>query len=248
MNDSQDPASGMEGESTASASRSNDSWGKCSLLWLLAFWGGMCAFATAMLITSSTLDEASFDKFIGLCLIGFFFGTFGFVIWCVVPVPLVCLFLRRWPRFRKVALTTIWLVLIGGGFIGLLFRSPEKPFESITGMDWDLAPCVADFHGSGLQDRRHLWVFQGTPDHFKKHLSGVPWTQSDELSLWVNEDDSIVFRRARQAFKNEPWVPTEHHTFYNDRYDGDDPKLPHGHAHLWVDAKHERWIIYWDGL
>jgi hypothetical protein len=247
MNDSQDPTSGMGGESTPSAGTLNNSWGTCSLLWLLAFWGGMWTFASAVLITTSTLDEASFEKLIGLCLIGFFFGTFGFVIWCVVPVPLVCFLLRRWPRFRKFTLATIWLVLICWGLIGLLFQSPAKPFESITGMDWDLAPCVADFHGSGLQDRRHLWVFQGTPDQFKKHLSGVPW-KLDELSRY--EDDCIEFRRARQTFGSELWVPTEHHFFYNDRYDDDggNPKHPHGHAHLWVDAKHERWIIYWDGL
>ena len=248
MNDSQYPTSGMGGESTPSTGTLNNSWGTCSLLWLLAFWGGLCAWLSVWFIISSTLDEASFEKFMALTMIGFIFGTFGFVIWCVVPVPLICFLLRRWPRFRKFVLATIWLVIIGGGFICLLFRSPAKPFESITGLDWDLATCVADFHGSGLQDRRHLWVFQGTPDQLKKHLLGVPWTQSDKLSIWVNQDDSIEFRRARQTLGNELWVPTEHHTFYNDRYDDGDPKLPHGHAHLWVDAKHERWIIYWDGL
>ena len=250
MNDNQAPASGMKRGNTPPGSTLDDSWGKCSLLWLLAFWVGMCAFVSALFMISSTLDEASFEKFMAACVIGFIFGTFGFVIWCVVPVPLVCFLLQRWPRFRKFTLATIWLVLICWGLMELLFQSPAKPFESITGMDWDLAPCVADFHGGGLADHRHLWVFRGTPDQLKKHLSGVPWTQSDELSIWVKQDDSIVFRRARQAFENEPWVPTEHHTFYNDRYDDNrgDPKLPHGHAHLWADAKHERWIIYWDGL
>lgn len=160
-------------------------------------------------------------------------------------------FLKRWPRFRRGLLATTWLALFGSVFVGKAFQEPGRSFERITQMSWSLAPCVAEFHGSGLQDRRHLWIFQGTPEQFEKHLSGVPWRKSDELSAWGNQDDSIGFRRARQTFGSEPWVPAERYTFYNDRYgdpeDGD-PSLPHGNANLWVDAKHERWIIYWDGM
>jgi hypothetical protein len=115
-------------------------------------------------------------------------------------------------------------------------------------MSWDLAPCIAEFHATGLADRRHLWIFQGHPEELKWHLSSLPWDKADEVAIWVNQDDSVVFRKARKAFGNAFWDPKEHYLYYNDRSDEGELKLPHGNAHLWTDDKHERWIIYWDGM
>lgn len=220
-------------------------WG--TLQWLLAYSAGMYGLLFWTLASGFTLAERSLDGLMVAAFVTLMFGTIGMVVWLVLPVPLVCFLLRRWPRFRSGLLGTVWVVLAVTWAVGIVRPNIQRKFEVITGMDWELAPCVADFHGFGLADRRHLWVFRGTPEALDRQIAALPWTKEESVLIWKDQGKWIGYRRAREVFGSEPWEPQEHYRFHNDRFD-DDATLPHGDAHLLADAKRERWIIWWDGM
>lgn len=222
-------------------------WGWCALRWLLVYWAGICGLAFWGLASGDTLNERTPGGMALVGMLSLFVGTAGTVVWLALPVLLVCFLLRRWPRFRSGLLGTVWVVLAVTWAVGICRPNLERKFEAVTRMDWELAPCVADFHTNSISGRLHLWVFRGTPEALDRQIAALPWTKEETVLIWGDQENSIAYRRAREVFGAEPWEPQEHYRFHNDRFD-DDAALPHGDAHLLADARRERWIIWWDGM
>lgn len=65
-------------------------WGRCALGWLLAYWIGMSLIGASAF--NNTLDEPSGELYFAWLMIALIFGTYGFVILCFIPVPLLCFF------------------------------------------------------------------------------------------------------------------------------------------------------------
>jgi hypothetical protein len=156
----------------------------------------------------------------------------------------LCFALRRWPRFRKAVLVTVFLFLGVTLTASILRRTPERQLASMTGIDGAAASCVAHYSTPGF-DPQHLWVFKSTPEVFQKHLSALPWSRAEDIQIFENQDETRIFRLAHEAFGAEPWEPSELYRYGDFEWEESGPRLPLGSAYMLTDGKHERWFIYW---
>lgn len=122
-----------------------------------------------------------------------------------------------------------------------------RRFEITTHLKWNTLPPVAEYHGWGLGDKRHLWVFQGTPAQFQVHLDSLPWQPFQGEQHEMYNPDSLELKLTQELFgKVASWSPAKRFNYSNFSVDGMPP--PYGLATLYVDAEHQRWCLSWDDL
>jgi len=192
----------------------------------------------------------------------FYGGLAGTVLWVYqIILPTMAIYgfgsLRQWSQRNKcrlvwlvVALVVIYQLWVAVSW-KLMTCEPSR-FTDITSMKWPAtATCVKALHGFGLQDRRHLWIFEGTPEEFKSHKVQLPWAggPATEESLAYIGGGRLPLAEVESAFQSvPPWRPAE---VYNWMLEKDsEPIAPgvYGPAWLFVNAEHTRWCVWWNGI
>lgn len=190
---------------------------------------------------------------VGMALFsGLLIGGMSFFI-LVGPCQLLIVFLGKWRQVRDRTITV--MMLIPAGFVVLSFlhfalswRNPAseiKRFEVITGEPWPAgAKMLLAEHGWGFQDKRHLWLFEGTPEQFDKLVRDRGWVLS-EKSL-PETGPRLPVEKAIHCFsRNESWSAHESYFWMADK---DAEKGPFGPGHLITDKEHRRWCVWWDAI
>jgi hypothetical protein len=172
------------------------------------------------------------------------------------PFQLLIVLFGRWQRLK--AKTTSLLMLIPTVYIvygtirtAISYRNPTpaseiKRFEGITGVPWPTdAKMVLAEHGWGLQDRRHLWLFEGTPQQFDKLVSARGWVLEtpgfEDISKWMPVEKAI------RCFSNDPaW--SAHEVYYLEFRSEDVKSGSWGPGYLITDKEHKRWCVWWDAI
>ncbi len=186
---------------------------------------------------------------------GLFFGGLTFFVF-VGPCQLLIFLIGHWRKLR--AGTTNLLILIPTVCIvcstiinAISYRNPTpasemKRFEGITGVPWptDAKMLLAE-HGWGLQDRRHLWLFEGTPQQFDKLVSARGWVLEtpgfEDISKWMPVEKAI-----RCISIDPPW--SAHEVYYWEFRSGDVKSGSWGPGYLITDKEHRRWCVWWDAI
>lgn len=194
---------------------------------------------------------------VGMALLfsGAMFGVLLFVFF-VGPCQLVIVLLGNWRQLN--AKTTGLLMLIPIVYIAystvetsISWRFPTparelKRFEGITGAPWPAgAKMLLAEHGWGMQDKRHLWLFEGTPEQFDKLVRDRGWVLDDaymsgDISKWMPVEKAI------HCFsKDSAWSV---HEVYSWMADKDAEKGPFGPGNLITDKEHRRWCVWWNAI
>lgn len=224
----------------------------------------MAAISLATCVVAATVErlchftlEPLTISLVGMTLA--FPGSILGVAWFLLVVCpfqlLVMLFARR--RRLKVR-TTCLLMLIPTAYIACdrakasySWKNPtpaneHKRFEGITGMPWpgDAKMLLAE-HGWGFQDRRHIWLFEGTPEQFEKLVHAHDWvledpSSADDFFKWMP-----IEKAAKRFSEDSPWRAEEVYFWMANKFV---EKGPYGPGNLITDKEHRRWCVWWDAI
>lgn len=174
-----------------------------------------------------------------------------FILIYILPLQWLLHRIGRWRKWSPSRVGVGFIVIgilvpaaiLGNGF-GLIPGTAVRRLESTTGTTFPpRATLHANLHGIGGQDRRHLWVIDGTPDEFEKMFSHPEWIPIDA------EDDEYLLR----------WI--EH--FPRERVESYIGQLttwadvrawfpkhtnPPGPGYVMTNANRTRWVVWWDGI
>ncbi len=210
------------------------------------------AFATEQLCRFTLEPLRGFHVVMAL-FFGLLIGGLTFLI-IVGPCQLLIVLIGHW---RKLKTKTIgFLMLIPASLVSCTFihsaiswREPAgemRRFESITGAPWpaDAKMLLAE-HGWGMQDKRHLWLFEGTPEQFDKLVRDRGWVLeaapvSEVISKWMPVEKAI-----QRFSKDSAWSV---HEVYSWMADKDAEHGPFGPGNLITDKAHKRWCVWWDAI
>jgi hypothetical protein len=172
------------------------------------------------------------------------------------PCQFLIVSIGHWRRLK--ARTTSLLMLIPTVYMicsmsaaAISWRHPTpaselKRFEAITGVPWPTdAKLLLAEHGWGMQDKRHLWLFEGTPEQFDKLVRDRGWVLEDtpmsgDILKWMPVEKAI-----QRFSKDSAWSV---HEVYFWMADKDAEKGPFGPGNLITDKKHRRWCVWWDAI
>lgn len=195
----------------------------------------------------------------GLMFYGGIIGTYLFVLQIMLPGVAIYGFGtgRRWSRGTKCRLVLLLTTLVviynlSTAVSWRLIACEPSRFADITSMTWpEKARCVKALHGFGFQDRRHLWVFEGTSEEFLRHKTQLPWGggAANEEGIANAGSQRLPMHEVESAFKPEgSWEPGEVYNWMVEKdTDGPAPGV-YGPAWLFVNAEHTRWCVWWDGI
>lgn len=228
-------------------------------LWMGPGTAAAVSFFACVLVTATgqllhfTLEPLNGSHF-GLALyFGLFFG--GLIFFVIVgPFQLLIALIGRWRKLKARTISFLMLipvVLMTFEFVHSAFsrKDPSKEvkrFEGITGAPWPTgAKMLLAEQGWGLQDKRHLWLFEGTSEQFEKLVRDRGWYLQDgtlpqEISQWMPVKKAI-----HQFSKDSTWSV---HEVYFWEADKDAEKGPFGPGYLITDKEHRRWCVWWDAI
>lgn len=207
----------------------------------------------AMIVGRATLNAGTASWLEAVLSLALVFGVLAFL-FPVLPLQLLIMLILRCWKHRHWAAT--WLMLLPGAYISahhlysaVQWRMPEhekEVFEQTVGVSWpEGVKLVMAKHGFGLQDRRHLWLFEGTPAQFDKMVADRGWLPHKEVTA-EKLSDARFCQIAKERFsKDEPWEPAEWYSWWADPEE-DEPEVLGG-GPLIPDKDHRRWYVGWDG-
>lgn len=223
--------------------------------WIMAaisFVACILAYATAQLCRF-TLEPLRVSD-VGIALFfGLMIGGMAFFV-LVGPCQLLIALMGLWRKLQ--ARTISFLMLIPASFIVCIFihsaiswRYPAgevERFEAITGAPWPAgAKMLLAEHGWGWQDKRHLWVFEGTSEQFDKLVLERGWVLEDasvrgDISRWMPVE------KAEHCFSTDSaWSADQVYFWMADKHV---EKGPFGPENLITDKEHRRWCVWWDAI
>lgn len=119
-------------------------------------------------------------------------------------------------------------------------------YVRITGKAWpEGAQLVQARHGLGMQDKRHLWLFEGTPEQFDAVLKSGGWNPDEQHENRMISADGFVAHEISRHYAGRGWSPVAAYVWWAD----DDAKTgPFGPGWLLVDASRTRWCVWWAAI
>lgn len=215
---------------------------------LLICWLLVCTGTVLIWNESWKLGPSGVDHLLGLAFTGLIMGSLFFIYWLLLPLLLIIWIAKRWPRFRTCFVLLTMCALMSAWLVRQYSPATRiHRFETTTHLKWNTLSPVAEYHGWGLGDKRHLWVFQGTPAQFQVHLDSLPWRPFQDEQKEMYDPDSLELKLTQELFgKVASWSPAQRFDYFN--MNDDDTSPPYGDATLYVDAEHQRWCLWWDGL
>lgn len=214
----------------------------------------LCALTmAAMMACRFSLAEPMWERLQFSIFWGLFFSLLLLVIFAA-PLFTVLFFIgERWPSSRRLlAWVGLAPALVAG--ISHLYHAAtwcslsfeREHYEKAVGVPLaeDVRVVYAK-HGAGLQDRRHVWLFEGTPDAFAKMVADRGWGLQQG---WTLEELSTLrySQMAKQRFSEDaPWEPAECYFWWSEPEE-DEPRVVGG-GHLIPDRDRRRWYVEWSG-
>ncbi|MCB1275985.1 hypothetical protein [Prosthecobacter sp.] len=216
-----------------------------------------CTLAfTAVQLCRFTLGPMTISHVImALVFSGIIFGVIPLAV-ILVPVQCLLVLIGRWRKLK--AKTISFLMQLPTAFVvcsaiasAVSWRFPtvaneSKYFEGITGAPWPAgARMLLAEHGWGMQDKRHLWLFEGTPEQFDALVRARGWVlEPPPVSEHISS--RVPVEKAIQRFsKDSAWSA---HEVYFWMADKDAERGPFGPGFVITDKEHKRWCVWWDAI
>ena len=221
--------------------------------WLVLSWFGICALGSLGSILRSSLEPSLGGRLIVGLIFGFYYGT---IFYCVFVFPLqivlaaIAACISKSPRvLRTLFLAPAWIaiaiVICHAASLQMLV-SQRFWFTKMTGRVWpDRAQLVMVRHGLGMQDKRHLWVFEGNSEQFEAMLHDGGWVSSDEYSAEWKRQPKMCLSSLSDHYHGNAWAIAATYIWLSD--DDENPG-PMGPGWLFVDSTRTRWCVWWDAI
>lgn len=150
---------------------------------LVFVWLGTVAFFVSCELIGSNLSRSWADYLGGCALLGLLFGTVAYFVF-FGPAALLLTFLLRLTKTSTKAFTACLTLaaLAALWILGVTYSESRTAsgqvhrFKLITRQELPGQGKLLGWgHGFGLADKRHIWVFEGTPEEFDQFNKALAW-------------------------------------------------------------------------
>jgi hypothetical protein len=221
--------------------------------WLTLSWFGICALGSLGAILRSNLEPNLWERVLAGLIFGFFFGTLFYCVFVLSLQLVLCGITARGSCsirvVRNVVLFPTWVAMAVVIWHSASLQMPGTQrfwFPIITGKAWpEGAKLVMVRHGNGMQDKRHLWVFEGKPEQFEALLRNGGWESSDDYQSEWKRLPKVCESALSDYYRDNARPVAASYIWFSDM---DGEPGPMGPGWLLVDASRTHWCVWWDAV
>jgi len=214
-------------------------------------WLGTVVISAVGLVFQDTIDPVTWDE-VGFCsLLGLFFGSIWFVAFSGPLQAIVLLLVNRGKLSRRagnvmLAVPLLIFARLLGYDLSPRYLQSEQPgfYASVLHKPFPTEVKLLTWgHGFGVQDKRHFWMFEGSPEQFQafKVQMALTETHSDEDSI-----SKTAMDQAKAACPpDQPWTMGALYFWWEETASG--PEFSN-RGYVYVDKSLSRWLVWWSAI